>query len=294
MNREEAFAQLQSEYSERRLDAARALERLALPQDDAKIRTVLAKEQNAWVQRALQDALETANLARPEPIEIEVIEDDPVARKMYLDAVRQMSDRLVHELRSILGVIEYRAENEFPTFDASATKKHLERMRHCLSAVDQLSRASVMAHSEDLVLHDIIYEETESCKDERGYGRVHLSGDAELIARGDPALIRMIVRNAVVNALDVSHERDLPITVSWGASDRDYWITVLDQAGQLPDSVQHLFEFGVTTKPGHIGAGLALIQQAVVALGGTVSLAVNPDGTTRLRAQWSRPRSTLE
>jgi signal transduction histidine kinase len=292
MNREDAFELLQSEYSERRLDAARALERLALPQDDAKIRTHLSDEQNVWVRRALQDALITANLA-PRPIELEVIEDDPVARKMYLDAVRQMSDRVVHELRSILGVIEYRAESEFSNFDGSTTKKHLERMRLCLSAIDQLSRASVMANSEDLILHGIIFEEAESCKEDRGYGAVHLIGDDSLVARGDPALIRMIVRNAVANALDVSRDRDLPVTVSWGASDRDYWIAVLDQAGQLPQSVQHLFEFGVTTKPGHIGAGLALIQQAAIALGGSVSLMVSADGTTRLGAQWPRPRSTL-
>ncbi len=293
MTREEAFEQLKSEHSERRLDAARALVRLALPEDESAIRIHLGGEQNAWVRRALETALSTATAVLHEPVDIEVFEPDPIAKKMYLEAVRQMSDRVVHELRSILGVAEYWARNEVLDFDESATRSHFQRMRACLSAIDELSRASVMARADELILQTLIFEEVESCKQERGGGEVQLSGDESLLVRGDPSLLRLIVRNGVANALDVSTARNLPVTVTWGSSDRDYWIAVLDRAGMLPESVTQLFDFGTTTKAGHIGAGLALIQQAALALGGRPELSASADGTTTLRVQWPRPRSAV-
>jgi sensor histidine kinase regulating citrate/malate metabolism len=99
------------------------------------------------------------------------------------------------------------------------------------------------------------------------------------------------VRNGTANALDVSQSQGLAVAISWGQSDRDFWISIIDYARALPRNIRKLFEFGTTTKAGHIGAGLALVEQAALALGGTVALSTATDGATQLVVQWPRPRT---
>lgn len=294
MTRDEALELLQSEHSERRLDAARELSRIVLPSDEPLLRHAYATETNVWVRRVLEDALSIASRVPPEPPDIELIRSDPVARKLYLEALRETSDRLVHELRSVFGVTEYWARREIANFEESETQKHLARMRATLSAIDELGRASVMARSEEFTVSSVIAEEVEAARHNRdNVGDVRLAGNEELVVRGDPSLVRVIIRNGVANALDVSAANGLSVVLSWGESDRDYWISIIDHARALPRNVKKLFDFGTTTKTGHIGAGLALVQQAAVALGGNADLTTAADGATQLIVQWPRSRSDV-
>jgi len=293
MNREEALADLTSEHSERRLDAVRALARLARPEDEVTLRAALARESAVWVRRALERALAVASVAPLVKPKIDVEDDDPALRKAHLEAVREISDRLVHELRSVLGIVSYWASKELGDYDGSNTQRHLDRLAACLGAIDELGRASVLARVEEFALGNLIADEVESVRHDGPPGvEVQAAGPAELIAHGDPALVRLVVRNGVVNALEASTTTDEPVVVAWGATDRDYWVAVLDRAGSLPTNVGRLFTFGSSTKAGHLGAGLALVRQAARALGGTGELVTTREGSTRFEVRWPRPDRT--
>jgi signal transduction histidine kinase len=293
MNREEALADLSSEHSERRLDAVRALARLARPEDEALLRAALSKESTVWVRRALERALTMSTSASLPEIEIDVGDDDPAVRKAHLVAVREISKRLVHELRSVLGIVNYWASKEIEDYGESRTRRHLDRLSTCLGAIDELGRASVMARVEEFALAPLIADEVEGATQELSSStEVQLVGPTELVAHGDPALVRLIVRNAIVNAIEASAKIAEPVVVTWGATDRDYWVVVLDRAGALPANVGRLFTFGASTKTDHLGAGLALVRQAALALGGVSELATTGEGSTRFEVHWPRPDRT--
>jgi len=78
-------------------------------------------------------------------------------------------------------------------------------------------------------------------------------------------------------------------TRSTGAdTHQEYWIAVFDRGSGLPVDPEALFDFGSSTKVGHVGAGLAIVAQAAVAVGGEVSLTEEADRTTKFEFRWPR------
>lgn len=288
MDREEALASLLSEHSERRLDAARTLHRLARLEDEDHLRAALSNETVAWVRRALVIALTSIRGSLTFADHgLDVFEDLPVNDSAYLRGVRETTERLVHELRSALGLVSYWAGKEFPSFDDTRTARHIERLSECLRAIDELGMASTIGGIEEFPLGDFVSEEAESARQELNSDTpFHLAGPTELIARGDPALLRLALRNVIKNAFEASTKTNSPITLTWGKTDREYWIVVLDRGGGLPSNITRLFEFGVSTKDNHAGAGLTTVRQALRALGGSWNLDLTSEGSTRFEIAW--------
>jgi len=91
-----------------------------------------------------------------------------------------------------------------------------------------------------------------------------------------------ILGNLLDNAFDAVAEmegdrREVTLLVD-GGGDR-LLIEVGDRGEGLADA-QRIFERGHTTKPGHAGVGLALVQEAVTAAMGTLEATSGPAGTT--------------
>jgi signal transduction histidine kinase len=105
----------------------------------------------------------------------------------------------------------------------------------------------------------------------------------------------MALENGLRNAVEATagHHDDtgLPsVVVTWGTTDRDFYVSVLDRGVGLPGGVHRVFDIGSTTKRGHLGMGLALAKQAVRTLGGRVALRPRKDGGVGYEFRWPRPR----
>jgi len=58
------------------------------------------------------------------------------------------------------------------------------------------------------------------------------------------------------------------VHVNWGDTPQEYWIAVFDRGSGLPVDPEAIVRFWISTKVGHVGAGLAIVAQAAVAVGG--------------------------
>src|SRR5262249_10302279 len=120
---------------------------------------------------------------------------------------------------------------------------------------------------------------------------VSFAGPAPLMVQGDPALIAIAVSNGLRNAIEAclpvaTAERKPPIVVNWNATDRDYWITVLDDGIGYPGNIQGAFEIGASTKEGHSGNGLPGVKAAMLSLSGSVELVPQKDKGCALNLSW--------
>jgi signal transduction histidine kinase len=117
---------------------------------------------------------------------------------------------------------------------------------------------------------------------------VSIQGPKDLSVVVDPNLLRIAISNAIRNALEANAVggRASPVVVTFGQTELDYWITVLDSGPGIAGPSEAAFEFGRTTKSGHRGFGLALTRQALMTLDGTVSLQPAQTGGARLEMRW--------
>lgn len=103
----------------------------------------------------------------------------------------------------------------------------------------------------------------------------------ELMARGDPELLRAALVHLATNACDA-----MPLggdlTVALSACDEHVQLRVTDTGtGMPPNTMEQIFEPLFTTKRHRAGLGLAVVDQAVAASGGTIEVESQPGvGTT--------------
>jgi sensor histidine kinase regulating citrate/malate metabolism len=117
-------------------------------------------------------------------------------------------------------------------------------------------------------------------------------GQRPFAVKSDPALIQLAVRNGIRNAIEAVRESPTddphPIVLTWGETDTDYWIVVIDKGSGLVGPTDTVFELGKSNKTGHIGFGLAIARQAIETLGGAVILEPAAGGGTRYELRWDR------
>jgi len=78
------------------------------------------------------------------------------------------------------------------------------------------------------------------------------------------------------------------VTISWGDTDVDYWLAVVDHGGGLTGPIETAFEIGNSTKKDHIGFGLAIARQAVETMIGSLSLEPAKHGGALYTARWRK------
>ena len=78
------------------------------------------------------------------------------------------------------------------------------------------------------------------------------------------------------------------MVITWGMTDVDYWVVILDQGPGIVGVGEGAFNIGSTTKMGHIGFGLAIGRQAMDTLEGNVTLFPAQGGGACLELRWDR------
>jgi signal transduction histidine kinase len=198
------------------------------------------------------------------------------ASDVHSEAVKQVTSQIIHEIEPLVGALRLSANSEIPFYDSSLTRKHLDRLSRLLEALSQLRRAAYAPVIEEFDLAAWLTEL------ERGEPRDSATQDLEVdwagrrpaVVRGDKTLTAIVFCNALRNALEATaaleKEIQKPVVVTWGETEKDYWLSIVDNGIGLPGGFERIFGIGTTSKIDHLGMGLAMARQAAASMGGDV------------------------
>lgn len=261
----------------------------------AALRRARQNETVSYVKTSLDRAIaRLANLPLTPEADPTDEHDVPEAFKRQIrgQAVEWITGLLLHEIASPIGLIKRSASRELPDYENSKTKRHLENVQRIFEAIELLKGAAAVPRPVQFdlaaLLADIVAAETP----DGGDSNVSLLGPKPLLITSDPTLVRLIVGNGIRNALEAITDTSTlelhPIVITWGETDVDYWVAILDRGAGITGPMESAFEIGKSTKKGHSGFGLAIARQAVETLGGTVTLQPAAGGGALYEARWER------
>jgi len=293
----DALELLSSNVQRERLEGARHLAVHATTDESPLIKAYLRTERIPWIRSALEDAIARIELTpRGSSTSREVEEpsdEDSILAEVYARATRNLTDKLVHELRPLIGLARVEAEREIADYDESKTRKILSRMQSSVRAIEALGMAAATPKLSEFELSLFIENVVNECDSEfllehPEQPPTQIEDPGTFLVRSDEGLLELALRNGLKNALEASYERRSPVVVSWGHSNSDYWISVLDRGEGLKIEVSKAIALGVTTKSAHTGMGLAIAAQAMLSLGGRIDIESREDGVTYFEISCSR------
>lgn len=311
---------LNSDEVPRRLEAARYLEKAARHGDEALLKNHLQTEPDELVARVLRRALARAEGRRGG----NAIEARPAAEELLVRersrAIRDATGMFLHEMRPLVGDVELVASQLDSDYQAGPLFASIERLRETLAAFEDLRSA---ADSEQLSEFDltslvsaVVREESERARstelsaasqgseEHDPEGRFRDRGSAPfrimatlarqdpVVTSGTPGLLRLVLKNAVRNAIEacetVIASRPGRVVISWGATDQDGWVSVVDDGPGIHPSLGSPWEVGASTKGAaeHGGLGLVIVDQAVDSMRGRVELVDGEVGGCRFEVRW--------
>ena len=284
---------LTSTDAHERLEAARFLVENAQTSQAGKIEAALGVETVGWIRSALQRALQKVQPNAPAFTALEATELTALyAAQIYSEALEATAAQMIHEIEPILGSLRLSAEADVPNFEASDTARWLDRFDALVAGLSRLRRAASAPKIEELALDRCIYAWVEE-EAAGNPGRVLRAGPKNCLVEGDEGLICLSFVNGLRNAIDATKALHTAnnvhpdITVNWGATDVDTWVTIADSGVGFRGNVARAFEIGSTTKSGHLGMGLATAQQAMTSMDGTVRLIPSERGV-RFEMRWPK------
>ena len=295
MTRREALEGLSSSSAHERLKAARFLARNSDASDIEVLRDALRNETVSYVRTGLTIAIKRASDAVPVPGDqgvLDEIEIPPDVRThIEHEVTAEVTGRLLHEIASPVGLIAAAAARDIADYEHSKTKRHVDTLLRVFDAMEQLRNAAAVPRPEEFDLAGLIADLASEVVEGRGL-EVSLQGSRPVLVRADPAVLRLALSNGMRNAVEAvtnaPGDRRPSIVITWGVTDVDRWVAVLDSGPGLVGPAQSAFAIGTTTKNGHSGFGLTIARQAIETLGGTCTLQPATDGGARFELRWER------
>lgn len=304
MDREQALRLVRSELSHERLRAARALARSAIESDWPVLQSAYAAESVPWIKNSLSLTLARLRGETPENgAKVAPLDDqaDDMHAEIHAQAVEDTTRKILHEFAGPLGHAQIRAATEFDNYEGSKTQEQLDRLGRLIEAFEVLHRVASTPQTERFDVRELVtvtayrYLACEGSDVKPVYdvpGRLH---GATVSTYSGRALVEVALANGIKNAAEATLQAydsgDPPaVVISWGETERDCWVSIIDQGAGLPPGFQHAFELGRTSKRGHLGVGLALARQAIETLGGSIALQEGDSGGCRLDFSWPRAR----
>jgi nitrogen fixation/metabolism regulation signal transduction histidine kinase len=257
--------------------------------DRAVVEGAFHRESVPQIRQQFAAALEKLNAGAPPVAEPPAEQAKAIFDEAHLKAVRNVTERVLHQLNPLIGDIEQAASAEIDNFDASQTRVRIGQIKLQAEAITKLYNAAKPAVLEEFDLATAIRNCLPS---DLEHDRCLLSfaGPAPLMVHGDPSLVTIAVTNGLRNAIEASipvssGDYKPAIIINWNATDRDYWISVLDEGVGYHGSLSGAFEIGTSTK-GHSGHGLPAIRAAMLSLSGTAELVPQKDRGCALNLSW--------
>lgn len=290
---------LHSDTPSERLEAARFFASNAVPAHEKALRDTLSRETVHWIRAALKRALARISSNNVEFVSADksVDRDDVperLAAQVYADALETAASQLIHEVEPVLGTLRLAAETEVANFDASNTRRNLDRLDDLLAAFSRLRRAASAPKIEEFSLDELVQRCIQETALHEGI-HIQKAGQQPCVVEGDSSLISLCFNNGLRNAVEATVAtqgdlKSLPITIAWGQTDIDYWVSIVDVGVGFKGNVQRAREMGKTTKPGHLGMGLATADQALSSMAGKLLLVPNQRGV-RFEMRWPKSKS---
>jgi signal transduction histidine kinase len=280
----EALHLLRVGSADERLSAARLLREWATPSDVDQLRRARRRELDHYVRIAIDDALAAASSRQARVARRRSPITEPIAPP---DALETATATVLHEIRPVLGLARLAAGRG----DLETTTARLDQMHRTLAALEDIARRGDATGRETFDLGELIHGVVLDC-DVPADVHIEVHPGSPLPVHGRAGAVSVIVRNGLVNALEAVSEADLPpgipVTISYGCTDRQAWVSVMDDGDGVPADVQP-FDRGATRKSDHDGVGLTLARRAADSLGGVLTLTNLADRGAQLRLEWPQP-----
>lgn len=258
----------------------------------------LRYEKVRHIKMALNKAIDKLSSVFPQQTHTENLaeEIDP-SLSSYLknQAIDEVSGLFLHELSPQIGLLKGCLESELCNYANSQSKKHIEQIVLVFQAIESLRRSTNQPNNTELdlaqLLRDICIDIsiTKSLSNQIG---ITYEGTQPFIINSDASLLTLAISNAIRNSfeslksLHSKSEEYLKILISWGKTDQDFWILIQDNGIGVKGNPKEAFKIGNTNKEGHTGFGMAIMQQAMINLGGYAELSDIPSGGAQLLLRW--------
>lgn len=289
MTPDQVVAMITSQRSTDRRLAGREIAANPTLVDRAVIEAAFHHETVPQIRQQFGAALEALNAGRPKVAE----PDEDQARAIYeeasLRATRTVTERILHQLNPLIGDIEQAAKAEVSPYDGSKIQVAIGQIQLQAEAIVKLYNASKPASVEEFDLAAAI----RNCLPndlEHHRCRVSFAGSQPTMVQGDPALIAVAVTNTLRNAIEASvslatKDYKPPIIVNWGTTDRENWISIIDEGIGFDGNISGAFEIGSSTK-GHVGHGLPAAKAAMLSLSGKVEMIPHEEKGCSINIAW--------
>ena len=294
MKRQEALERLSSSSAHDRLKAARLLAGNSDPSDLKFLQEAMIGETVSYVRTCLKRAIERAS--NSEFLEIDATSEEYEIPPDVLNQIRkkvaeEVTGQILHEISSPVGLVAATAAREIPHYENSKTKRHIENLKQVFEAIEQLKSATAVPRPEEFDLAELLAEVVSEVVGSNPV-EVSLYGAKPMLITSDRALLRFAISNGIRNAVEAvagsTGGEPYPIIVTWGKTDVDYWVVMLDRGPGLVGPAESAFGIGKTTKKGHSGFGLAIAKQAIETLDGECTLHYTTECNTRFEIRWKR------
>ena len=215
------------------------------------------------------------------------------ARSERLSTFGQLVGSIGHELRNPLGVIEtslYVLKGRVPPDER--TMKHLDRIGLQVTLANDII-TQLLNHIRDrpltraqVDLGELVAETVASLADEH----LTFTPSPNVLVKGDATQLRQVLVNLAQNALYFAGAEG-QVEIALVTTSTGVVLTVDDSGPGIDPTIRNrLFEPLVTTRPGGIGLGLALVRRVVERHWGSVAASRSPLGGARFTVQlplWS-------
>jgi len=271
MDIEKLLNQLKSLSPDKQIENLKALKENATPKEKQLIQLAAEDAGQPWLKSALLDIANsgkvTVKYTNKSSGTDEIFDKNAIKSEAVSDSIGQV----LHELEPIIGSIRVFAEKEISNFPQSRTKSELEKLDEVLETFEDWRKVEQSpVFREVKVLEEISKEKDRIAPKSIVEIQIDVSNDLTYIL--SPALLRIIISNALRNAVESSNQPTVrekhPIIVRGSSTDNSIWFSIIDDGIGLQSKTDELLKSRHTTKPGNRGLGLAIIDKAVTSMGG--------------------------
>jgi signal transduction histidine kinase len=258
--------------------------------------------------RLLEEAQQSADQLRGVVADLQATQAQLV-RGETLRAMGQLSSGMAHHLNNLFAVILGRIELLLAKVDEAAVRRSLEIVQRTaqdgaevVRRVQRFSRVSPVAEAVAVDLNQLAQEVIELTRP-RWHDEAQLRGSKIEVrlepgripaVGGEPAPLREVLMNLVINAADAIPAGGRVTIKTWASDDQVHCAVSDTGTGMAEDVRKRAFEPFFTTKgPKSTGLGLSVAYGTVQRHGGTLSIeSVEGQGTTVVMSLPAAPRGT--
>ena len=196
---------------------------------------------------------------------------------------------LRHELGDFLqkvyasvAILETRIPPDWQT-EREVLSRLRQRAEACRDLLDEIQDllCPVTLDYESVDMARLASDLTEAARRRFPHLRLIVQADQPAPINADSKRIAQLGASLLSNACEAARSCVTFTTVVDPLSGNVHWSITDDGAGIRPESTASLFRPFFSTRPGHVGLGLALAQKLVLLHGGRISLVNQPDGGCR-------------